>query len=75
MTVQEGKVVASAWLDRKVVMVMSTNTHQYPLGQCTVGRKMDPGKKSHAQKPSSATTNTWEVWTEGINSGATTGVG
>ena len=43
MTVQEGKVVASAWLDRKVVILMSTNTQPVSIG--TVHRRQKDGSR------------------------------
>ena len=73
--VQEGKVVASAWLDHKVVMSMSTNTQ--PGSMRTVHRRQKDESRQevpYAQKPPSTTTNTCEVWTGEINSEATTGV-
>ena len=49
MTVQEGKVVASAWLDRKVVMVMSTNTQPESMG--TVHRRQKDGSRQEVPCP------------------------
>ncbi len=47
--VQEGKVVASAWLDRKVVMVMSTNTQ--PSSTSTVLRRQQDGTRKSIPCP------------------------
>lgn len=49
MTVQEGKLVASAWLDRKVVMVMSTNTQPSSTG--TVLRRQRDGSRQQVPCP------------------------
>ena len=43
MTVQEGKVVTSAWLDRKMVMVMSTNSQ--PSMGTVLRRKADGSRQ------------------------------
>ena len=56
LTVQEGKLSVSAWMDCKTVMVMSTANHMVLDLSC----KMDHGFLSLAQTVSSLTTSTWE---------------
>ena len=75
-TVQEGKVVGSAWLDRKSVMIMSTNSQPSSTG--TVLRRLRDGSRIQVQCPEAiiAYNKYMEgVWTMAINSGDTTGVG
>ena len=50
VTVQAGKVTASAWMDRKTVMVMSTNTQ--PSSRGTVTRKQRDGSSLEVPLPS-----------------------
>ena len=61
---------ASAWLDRKLVTIMSTNCQ--PDASGTVLRGMQDGSRCHAPSPSSCITPTWVEWTEGISYVATT---
>ncbi len=49
VTVQEGNVVASAWLDRKVVMMMSTSTQPSATG--TVLRRQKDGSRQQIPCP------------------------
>ena len=50
-TVQKGKVSASAWMDRKVVMVMSSNCQ--PTGVGTVLRRLQDGSRVSVPCPES----------------------
>ena len=50
-TVQKGKVSASAWMDRKAVMVMSTNSQPSAAG--TILRKQQDGTHIHVPYPES----------------------
>lgn len=52
MTVQNGKVSASAWQDRKVVMVMATNCQPSNVGE--VLRKKLDGSRIHIPCPQAA---------------------
>ena len=74
-TVQEGKVVGSAWLDHKSVMIMSTNSQPSSTG--TVLRRQRDGSRIQVQCPEAiiAYNKYMGVWTMAINSGDTTGVG
>ena len=51
VTVQKGKVSASAWMDRKVVMVMSSNCQ--PAGVCSVLRRLQDGTRIPVTCPES----------------------
>ena len=51
VTVQAGKVTASAWMDRKMVMVMSTNCQPSSCG--TVNRKQRDGTSVEVPCPES----------------------
>ena len=51
VTVQAGKVTASAWMDRKTVMVMSTNNQ--PSANGTVSRKQRDGSSLEVPCPAS----------------------
>ena len=51
VTVQAGKVTASAWMDRKTVMVMSTNCQPSSCG--TVNRKQRDGTSVEVPCPDS----------------------
>ena len=51
VTVQAGKVTASAWMDRKTVMVMSTNCQPSSCG--TVNRKQRDGTSLEVPCPAS----------------------
>ena len=51
LTVQAGKVVASAWMDRKVVMLMSTTCQPSESG--TVQRKQKDGSRVEVPCPAS----------------------
>ena len=57
VTVQKGKVSVSAWMDRKVVMVMSSSCQ--PDGVGSVLRRQQDGSRIPVTCPSSATMNTW----------------
>ena len=50
-TVQAGKVTASAWMDRKIVMVMSTSCQPSSCG--TVNRKQRDGTSLEVPCPAS----------------------
>ena len=58
LTEQKGEVTASAWMDRRVVTVMSTSTQPSATG--TVASKQRDGSTSRALKRSSPIMNLWE---------------
>ena len=64
---QKGKVTASAWMDNKVVSVLSTNTQ--PSAKTAIAYPF------LVQRPSLCTTLTWEVLTGEICYVATTTAG
>ena len=72
LTVQQGKVTASAWKDRKVVTVVLTTTRPTAAGIVLRRQRMDPGFQCHVLKPSSPTMSLWEGWIEAISSEAIT---